>query len=113
MPTIDQSKPLLDPSRRKELRAIGHGLKPVVTVGGEGVSAGVLAELNRALDDHELIKIKLAVGDRKLKLTCIDELCEKSGAILVQTVGNMALVLRENKKTKKHLSNLRRNISAK
>ena len=51
----------------KQLRAIGHKLKPIVTVAGNGLSEGVLAELNRALTDHELIKIKLAVGSRETR----------------------------------------------
>lgn len=113
MPDNNQSKSIVDPVRRKELRAIGHSLKPVVTVGSEGLTAGVTAELERALDDHELIKVKLAVGDRKLRQACITELCEASGATLIQAIGNIALVLRENKKPKKHLSNLRRSKPAK
>ena len=49
----------------KQLRAIGHKLKPVVTVAGNGLTEAVYAELERALSDHELIKIKLAVGSRE------------------------------------------------
>jgi RNA-binding protein len=94
--------------RKKELRAIGHALNPVVTVAGGGLSDGVLAEISRALDDHELIKIKIAVGDRALKQQTISELCEKSQAELVQTIGNIALVLRPAKKPNPQLSNLKR-----
>ena len=46
----------------KQLRTIGHKLKPIVTVAGNGITDGVVNELERALTDHELIKIKLAVG---------------------------------------------------
>ena len=52
---------------KKYLRSLGHRLKPVVTVAGNGLTETVLAELNRALGDHELIKVKLAVGDRAAK----------------------------------------------
>jgi RNA-binding protein len=51
----------------RQLRAIAHKLKPVVTIAGNGLSEGVLAELERALNDHELIKIKLAVGSREAR----------------------------------------------
>ena len=51
----------------KQLRAIGHKLKPVVTVAGNGLTDAVYAELERALSDHELIKIKLAVGSREAR----------------------------------------------
>ena len=49
----------------KQLRAIGHKLKPVVTVAGNGLSDNVLQEIQRALADHELIKIKVSDGDRR------------------------------------------------
>lgn len=113
MPASDQSKPVMDQARRKQLRAIGHALKPVVTIGGEGLSAGVMAEVHRALDDHELIKVRITVGERKLKEALITQLCEQSGSVLVQAIGNIALVLRESKKPKKRLSNLKRNPSKK
>ena len=50
--------------RKKSLRTIGHKLNPIVTIAGNGLSEGVLLELNRALDDHELIKVKLAIAER-------------------------------------------------
>ena len=53
----------------RQLRAIGHKLKPVVTVAGNGLSDAVRLELDRALEDHELIKVKLAVGDRSARLS--------------------------------------------
>ena len=70
----------------KQLRAIGHKLKPVVTVAGNGVSDGVISELDRALNDHELIKIKLAVGGREAKQAVTEELCERTGAEVVQSI---------------------------
>ena len=94
--------------RKKELRSIGHVLKPVVTVAGAGLSDSVLAEISRALDDHELIKVKISVGDRTLKHQAITELCEKSQAELIQTIGNVALILRPAKKPNAQLSNLKR-----
>ena len=48
----------------RQLRAQAHSLKPVVTVAGKGLAPSVLEELDRALNDHELIKVKVAVGDR-------------------------------------------------
>ena len=49
----------------RQLRAQAHSLKPVVTVAGKGLAPSVLEELDRALNDHELIKVKVAVGDRE------------------------------------------------
>lgn len=92
--------------QKKSYRSIGHRLKPIVTVAGNGLSEAVLIELDRALNDHELVKVKVAVGDRTLKNTIIKEMVKKSAAILVQQIGNTALLLRHNPKAKSHLSNL-------
>jgi RNA-binding protein len=92
----------------RQLRALGHKLKPVVTVAGNGLSDGVLAEVERALEQHELIKIKLAVGDREAKKPMTEELCQRTGAELVQSIGNIILVLRRSAEPDPRLSNLLR-----
>ena len=94
----------------KQLRAIGHKLKPIVTIAGNGLSDTVVAELERALDQHELIKIKLAVGDREAKAAVSAELCERTGADVVQSIGNILLVLRRAEKPDPKLSNLIRPV---
>lgn len=96
----------LDQARKKQLRAIGHQLKPVVTVSEKGVSEGVLLELERALEDHELIKVKLAVNDPQARRELAAELCQHSGAELVQAVGKVILLVRAAKKPNPKLSNL-------
>ena len=52
----------LSTALKKQYRTIGHNLNPIVTIAGNGLSEPVLAELDRALDDHELIKVKLAIN---------------------------------------------------
>ena len=92
----------------KQLRAIGHKLKPVVTVAGNGLSNGVITEVDRALTDHELIKIKLAVGSREAKQAVAEELCERAGAEVVQSIGNVILVVRRTAQPDHRKSNLLR-----
>lgn len=92
---------------KKKLRAIGHGLKPVVTVAGNGLSENVLAELNRALDDHELIKIKIA-GDREERAVVIAELEALDSTEVVQKIGGVALIYRPSREPKPGLSNILR-----
>ena len=92
----------------KQLRATGHKLKPVVIIGENRLSEAVIAELDRALEQHELIKIKLAVGDRSARTAISAELCAATGARLVQSIGNILLVLRRARKPDPKLSNLLR-----
>ena len=90
----------------RQLRAIGHKLRPVVTVAGNGLSEGVVSEIDRALSDHELIKIKLAVGDKSARTAVAEELCDRAGAEIVQSIGNVILVLRRASKPDPRKSNL-------
>lgn len=97
---------------KKQYRAIGHGLKPVVTIAGAGLSEGVVSEAERALSDHELIKIKLTAIDRDEKQALVNELCSALKAELVQVIGNTALLLRRSTKPNPKLSNLIRTTQA-
>ncbi len=93
---------------RKRLRAIGHNLDPVVTVAAKGLSDGVIAEIDRALSDHELIKVRLTVGDRALKKRLISEIRQRLGAEQVQVIGHVLLLYRKAEQPDPRLSNLLR-----
>ncbi len=95
--------------QKKRFRQIGHHLKPVVMVADKGLTKNILAELERAIEDHELIKVKLAVLDRENKQALIDAICNESGAELVQSIGKIALIYRAAKKPNPRLSNILRN----
>lgn len=98
----------LTASDKKQLRSIGHKLNPIVTLGDKGLSEGVAQELNRALEDHELVKVKVNAGDPGERRELIDALCEGANAELVQAIGKMALLYRRAKKPDPRLSNLLR-----
>ena len=99
----------LSNEQKKQFKAIGHHLNPVLIVSENGLSEGVLAELDRALNDHELIKIKFALTERDDRRALIDELCSQSGCELVQVIGKMALVYRKAAQQNRQLSNIARN----
>ncbi len=91
---------------RKRLRQIGHALNPVVMLGDKGLSEGVLEELSRALNDHELIKVKIVAEDRDERAAMIVEISEKTGAEVVQKIGKIALIYKKAAKQNQKLSNL-------
>jgi len=100
----------LTTAQKKQYRAIAHSLNPVIIVGDKGLSEGLLQELNRALDDHELIKVKVSSNDRDDRAAAIDNLCKQTQATLVQSIGKMAIILRKAKKPNPKLSNLLRQL---
>ncbi|MBA1245289.1 MULTISPECIES: ribosome assembly RNA-binding protein YhbY [Pseudomonas] len=98
----------LNTEQKKQYKSIGHHLKPVLIVADNGVTEGVAAELERALADHELIKVKVNILDREQRLETITSLCQAGRAELVQVIGKMALVYRRNPQPNKQLSNIHR-----
>ena len=76
-------------TQKKNLRGQAHHLKPLVTVAGKGLSESVIAEINRALNDHELIKVKLR-SDREVRKQWAQAIAEQCNAELVQSIGQIA-----------------------
>lgn len=97
----------LSNEQKKRYRSIGHDLNPIVTIAGNGLSDNVMQEIERALNDHELIKIKCAITDREVRAQVIADICRKTKALDVQQIGKVALLLREAKRPNTKLSNIR------
>lgn len=95
-----------DSATRRRLKRIAHHLHPVVLVGEQGVTEAVVAETQRALDDHELIKVRLHSEDRELRQTLADDLALACGAAVIQRIGKIAVLFRKNPEPKARLSNL-------
>lgn len=98
----------LTQEQKKQFKSIGHHLKPVLIVAENGLSEGVVAELERALNDHELIKVQFRITEREDRRALIDELSRVGRCELVQVIGKMALLYRRNPKPNKTLSNISR-----
>jgi RNA-binding protein len=84
----------LSEQTRRELRARGHTLKPVVSIGNAGLSPAVMREIELSLAYHELMKIKISGGEREQRSDMIAQICEKLDAELVQAIGHIALIYR-------------------
>ena len=85
----------LKASQKKNLRALAHHLKPLVTVADNGLSEPVVAEIERALDDHELVKVKLR-ADRIQRKAWAAEIADTCGAELIQAIGQTASFYRRH-----------------
>lgn len=87
--------PLTEP-QRKHLRRLGHDRDPIVLVGQGGISPNLIAELDRALHDHELVKVRARVGDRATRDAILTELAASTRSEIVQRIGHVALYYRRN-----------------
>jgi putative YhbY family RNA-binding protein len=84
----------LSPNERRDLRARAHGLNPVVIIAGNGLSTGVTAELARALQAHELIKVRIQGAERARRDELMTEICAALDAAPVQHIGNILIIWR-------------------
>ncbi len=85
----------LSPTERKTLKARAHALDPVVLVGDAGLTPGVLAEVDRSLSAHELIKVRVAGDDREARLAMRERIALELGAAPVQTIGKLLVFYRQ------------------
>lgn len=82
--------------QRRHLRKLGHALKPVIQIGDAGLTEPVANETERALRDHELIKVKVRGTDRDARDAMLAELARRTGSALVQRIGHVAVLYRPN-----------------
>jgi RNA-binding protein len=79
---------------RAHLKARAHALEPVVHVGNAGLTEALMAEVDRALTAHELIKVKVGTDDRVNRVAIGDEICARTGATPVHRVGKVVILWR-------------------
>jgi RNA-binding protein len=87
---------VLSPAERKALKGRAHKLEPVVQIGAKGLTGEAIAEIERALKAHELVKIRAAGLEREAREAALAEVCERTGAEPVQQVGKVFVVFRKN-----------------
>ena len=91
---------MLTPAERKELKGRAHKLDPIVMIGAKGLTDEVVQEVELALKAHELIKVRAATDDRKMRETWMREICERLAADPVQQIGKVLVIYRENPREK-------------
>lgn len=90
----------LNNKQKQHLKGLAHPLKPVVMLGNNGLTEGVLAEIELALEHHELIKVKIAAEERETRTLIADAIVRESGACSVQIIGNILVLYRPSKERK-------------
>lgn len=80
----------------RHLRGLSHELRPTVMIGAKGLTDAVLAELDIALAQHELVKVQVAVDDRGQRTEIAAALAERSGAHTVQKIGKIVCLYRRH-----------------
>lgn len=97
-----------DNQTKRRLKRIAHHLEPVVLVGDHGVSEPLVNETRRALDDHELIKVRINGADRHQRAVLATQLADACGAAVIQSIGKVSVLFRKNPEPNPKLSNLAR-----
>lgn len=86
----------LTPKTKRKLISEAHTLNPIVMIGQKGLTKAVILETDQALNDHELIKIKINVDNKAEKLAMAEHLCSELKAECLRIIGHIAIVYRKN-----------------
>lgn len=86
--------------QKQFLKAKAHELKPVILLGGNGLTEGVVAEIEVALNFHELIKVKVPTEDREQKVLIMDAIIRETKAEKVQVIGKTLVLFRQSEAKK-------------
>ena len=87
----------LTKEQKKFLRSLAHERKVIIWIGQNGLTENLLAEIDSALNHHELVKIKIRVGERELRDEIIESICNHTSALLVQKIGNTITLYKRKK----------------
>lgn len=86
--------------QKQFLKTKAHDLKPVILLGANGLTEGVVAEIDGALNHHELIKIKVPGEDREQKVLIMDAIVRETKAEKVQVIGKILVLFRQSEDKK-------------
>ena len=89
---------MLTREQKKHLRSLAHGRAVILRIGQNGLTDNVLAELDQALNYHELVKVGVRAGDREARDAIVTAMVERSGAETVQKIGNTVVLFRRNER---------------
>jgi RNA-binding protein len=101
-PTSPRKKSLMPSTPlRRRLRGLGHALTPVVQIGKLGASDAVTKQVNQALLDHELVKVKLGSECPETRFELAEQIAAVPGVNVVQILGRTILLYKRHPKKPK------------
>ncbi|MEG3768023.1 ribosome assembly RNA-binding protein YhbY [Alteromonas sp. 14N.309.X.WAT.G.H12] len=90
----------LSNKQKQFLKGLAHSIKPVVQLGANGLTEGVVAEIDSALNHHELIKVKVPTDDKEEKVLIMDAIIRETQSVKVQVIGHMLVIFRPTEERK-------------
>ncbi|AYA64256.1 MULTISPECIES: ribosome assembly RNA-binding protein YhbY [unclassified Alteromonas] len=90
----------LSNKQKQFLKGLAHSLKPVVQLGANGLTEGVVSEIDSALAHHELIKVKVPTDDREEKTLIMDAIVRETESVKVQSIGHTLIIFRPSEERK-------------
>ncbi len=90
----------LSGKQKNYLRGVAHNLNPVVMIGGKGLTDAVMAEIENALNQHELIKIKLPSNSKAEKVAALAQITSQTDSQPVQLIGRVGVIYRSGEEPK-------------
>ncbi|WP_448547224.1 ribosome assembly RNA-binding protein YhbY [Thalassotalea fusca] len=96
----------LNKKQIQHLKGLAHSLKPIVLLGSNGLTEAVIAEIDYALNHHELIKVKIPTDDREVKGLIVEAICRETSATKVQVIGKTLIIYRQSDEKKIHIPKL-------
>ena len=90
----------LNKKQIQHLKGLAHSLKPVVLLGNNGLTEAVVAEIDFALNHHELIKVKIPTDDRETKALIVEAICRETNSIKIQVIGKTLIIFRQSDEKK-------------
>ncbi|WP_441004531.1 ribosome assembly RNA-binding protein YhbY [Pseudocolwellia agarivorans] len=93
----------LNKKQIQHVKGLAHSLKPVVLLGNNGLTEAVVAEIDFALNHHELIKVKINTEDRETKALIVEAICRETNATKIQVIGKTLVIYRQSPEKKIHI----------
>lgn len=90
----------LSNKQKQHLKSLAHHLNPVVLLGANGLTEGVVAEIDMALEHHELIKVKIPGDDREMRKAIVEAIARETEAVAVQVIGKTVILYRPGEEQK-------------